>query len=402
MLKLRSVLIIGVIALPVIVLGYYGYCRYTFDRLGHWGDENEEAYKTGTLSELPGPYLTSGNPSEITFQRIDLGNGWIGGVSEQGDCLMDWFGTKPAEIVTDHPDGSYSVTSSSIGKVTKVFRADGTQQSIPQVCDTQITASGALIVVTGSQGNFKVTRNDKELITISNAVESQLERLKHIYLGGEPTFFVTDEGIISEADDAQVFGKSGSKWTLLDTIPFSRTHLQSTGLGTVLMSHNVDWTKPFLGGTFHFLKDNHLNPVNFPSDVRYPEVVATKNSLIFRDRDKRSKLWKYDGERFSELPIPPDTITFSIDCANSKGDMLLSITRKDPQKQGKQYPYRHSKVFVSNGKWYDFEPILEKVGLSNVVIQTYHGKSTFLDEHGNLFLVLLNHGQTRVVELKRA
>ncbi len=401
MLKLRSALTIGLIALPVLVLGYYGYCRYTFDRFNHRYADSVEAYRAGKLPELPGPYLKQGNLSELNFNRVELGNGWIKGVSEQGDCLMEWYGNKPAQIVTDRPDGSFSIVASDVGRITKIFRANGTQQSIPKASDTQITASGALIVVTGSQGNFRITRNDKELITISNSMDRQLERLKYIYLGEYPKLLVTDEGMIAGADDAQIFGNSDSKWKLLNTIPNSKTYLQSSGLGTVLLSPCFDWTKPFYAGSFYFLKENQVQKVDFPAGVRLPDVVATKSSLVFRDEVKTSRLWKWDGDTFSNLPLPPGIITFSIDCANARGDMVLSISRRDPQKAGKDYPYRYSKVLVSDGKYYDFESLLERVGVPNDLIQSYGGKSVFLDERGDIFLVLEKHGQTRVVELRR-
>jgi hypothetical protein len=400
MASIRSVLGIGILAIPFVGFGYVGYCLYTFDRINHQFSEIGKLYQAGTLDELPGPYLPEGNSHDISFKVDDLGNGRVLGVSEHGDCLMAWYGDKPSQIVKEQSDHAYSVSDNPVGLVNKLFKSNGVVEALPSSFDLNLTltASGQVVMVRSGKGTFDVRLNNHNLLNSSSPIVQSDQNLRFFGQGvTSPLNFVTDDGIFSSSSTTSIYQINGSENSLIATAPaVSFTFAESTSLGTILIHRNPVWTNPQHGASLSLVKSGKVTLVELPNSVWSPYIKATKSSFLLKDEnDWKSKLWKYESGTFTQLPIPKGIYRFSIAAANSRGDILLSVSRKAPELAGKQYPYREDKVLITRGKCYDIGKELKDIGADPQQI-----RSTALDDSGHVFMQLIDHDyQMRVVKL---
>ncbi|MBI1333122.1 MAG: hypothetical protein GC165_09605 [Armatimonadetes bacterium] len=386
----------------VAIAAYFGYAAYRNHRLNSQLANGYEDYVHGTLGVLPGPYLQTGDPSELKFRRIDFGNGWIRDVSEDGDMLMASYGSVPAKIVKELDNGRYSVTSNPVGRTDKVYHQNGKTDACLPALDIHLTASGKVVRITGAKEAYSV-ESDGRSIYDSKSSSVQSESLKAWRIGEQPTGFVTDDGFFWVSDKTEAFSYKGQSLTEISSIRNTYSSLQqSTGLGTVVVQKDFSMVNPC--ARICLIKDGQVRTTDLPRDILAPELAVSKSRIVFRDaNDWKSKLWQYADGQFTELPIPENIVTFNVVSANSRGEIILSVGRNDATKVGQRYPYKYSLVLISQGKAYDLESTFKSLGVREVSYYSEERSLPFiaLDEAGDLFFNLDHHGQTKIVELKR-
>ncbi len=388
-MKKSSTIIRFVLVGCLVAASWFGYIAFKKPKHSIYElDAESLKFVQGDLPLLPGPYLVQGNPTDLKFEKIDLGISEFIEMSEEGDILYKWFGYEPKEFTKKDVDGFNRTSYYLPNPIFRIRRADGTIQDFPNVDDVRMTRGGQVFEIQGVGSNFSISTNGKVILKSSD--QTPKHGWKQIYWGRDTK--ITDDGIFPNPgyEPHKVFANG---WELKDLDltdkPNAFYNASSTKLGTVGIA-SANGARAQIGGKdqIAMIKSGQIRFVELPRELKAATVRPYKQGLlIYKGPYSPTKLFRFEDEKFSEVPIPSGAAAVNFATSNSAGEMVIFMDVVDPLKKGQiDFPYNHLAYYVTNKKSYNLDEVLkgqnfaENLGFETI---TYIGSGQ-LDERGDI------------------
>jgi hypothetical protein len=357
--------------------------------------KREDIIMQGKVAKLPGATLLKGNPSDLKFEKIDLGIGEIVSVSEEGDVLYRWYGNQPLREKSKDVDGFERVYLKLPNPEYRARLKNGTVRPLGNKREFRMSRSGSIYEVERpDDGPFRIWKDGK-LVYESPRNESG----DGIAYSWSSQSQITDDLINCNLVTTFRFQFVNGKIERHDLPQKASSNVIATSslLGTFIKDSSNE-SEP---SSITLLRNGAEKKIQAPFSQL--GMVASKTALYLNSSLGTGRnVLKYENGRFEPIPHPPDSVYFDVQSANSRQDMLASSYSLDPEsvERNLRWPYIAESYYISKGIAYSLPQLLISNGLElgeNKEI-SYRNQ---VCEDGSLVIEYADHDFKHVLLLRR-
>lgn len=349
----------------------------------------------GKVAKLDGPILKDGNPSDLKFEKVDLGIGEIVSVSEDGDVLYKWYGDQPLRKNEKDVDGFERTYLSLPPPIYRVRTRNGVYRTIENENKVQMSRSGAIYtILRNSDSPTKILKDGKILYEgLRSGPSSELDW----NYGAR----ITDDLVTNSNHSPYRFQFVNGKTERHDLQKPTSTNIiaESSSLGTFIRDNPTEsWGHT---SRITLLKNGIEQRIEAP--ISEYGMVSSKTALYLNPSFGRStNVLKYEEGRFEQIAHPNDSVYFEVTSANSKHDMLANSHSLDAKRLKSKllFPYRVEHLYISDGRSYSLSAHLDVSGLGIKQIE-WPSYRSFICEDGSFVIEYADHDFKHVLLLRR-